>query len=270
MVRFDRRFLGCALLLLWAAPSVYAVDGVVLIDQTRALAGGVTPGDTPGFPVTITQRGSYRLSGNLNVPDGNTTAIDVRADFVTIDLNGFSIIGPADCSGVGTCKGFGNGHGIVAGDIGSTPPRIYFNITIRNGTIQGMGYDGIFLFGDALVIENMTLRSNAGNGAQIYRSGPSIAQGGVIVRHNNMHLNGFAGIDVEMGLVTENTISQNRYGIRIPHGLIRQNVVTYNSIGLQFFGTAAYGDNAFWGNQQHVEPGGVNLGRNACDAALCP
>ena len=42
-----------------------AVDGVTLIDQNKALAGSVTPGDTPGFPVTISQPGSYRLSGNL-------------------------------------------------------------------------------------------------------------------------------------------------------------------------------------------------------------
>ena len=53
----------------------FAVDGVVLIDQNHALAGNVTPGDTPGFPVTISQPGSYRLTGNLIVPDANTTAI---------------------------------------------------------------------------------------------------------------------------------------------------------------------------------------------------
>ncbi|HZO54059.1 MAG TPA: hypothetical protein VFB63_15200, partial [Bryobacteraceae bacterium] len=39
--------------------SLYAVDGVVLIDQKLARAGNVSPGDTPGFPVTISQPGSY-------------------------------------------------------------------------------------------------------------------------------------------------------------------------------------------------------------------
>ena len=39
-----------------------AVDGVQLINQELALAGNVTPGDEPGFPVTITRSGSYRLS----------------------------------------------------------------------------------------------------------------------------------------------------------------------------------------------------------------
>jgi len=57
------------------AVPAYAVDGVVLINQSVALSGNVTPGDTPGFPVTISAPGSYRLSSNLIVPDGNTTAI---------------------------------------------------------------------------------------------------------------------------------------------------------------------------------------------------
>jgi hypothetical protein len=69
------------------APS-FAVDGVVLINRSSALAGNVTPGDTPGFPVTISVSGRYRLSGNLTVP-ANTDAIDITANNVTIDLNGF-------------------------------------------------------------------------------------------------------------------------------------------------------------------------------------
>src|SRR5438093_8400021 len=84
-------------ILVAAAVPVYALDGVVLINQNAALAGNVTPGDTPGFPVTISVTGSYKLSGNLTVPDANTTAILINADDVTIDLNGFSIIGPTVC-----------------------------------------------------------------------------------------------------------------------------------------------------------------------------
>src|SRR5438067_8861679 len=77
---------------------LYAVDGVVLINQNAALAGNVTPGDTPGFPVTISLPGSYKLSSNLVVPDANTTAIEIVADDVKLDLNGFSIIGPTVCT----------------------------------------------------------------------------------------------------------------------------------------------------------------------------
>src|SRR5712692_4005736 len=111
MSRFQSRWLAPALV--WAGlcgslGNLYAVDGVVLIDQNRALAGGVTPGDAPGFPVTISVPGSYRLSGNLTVPDANTTAIQVTADNVTLDLNGFSIIGPTVCVGT-SCSPTGTG-----------------------------------------------------------------------------------------------------------------------------------------------------------------
>ena len=74
--------------------TVLAVDGVILLDQNKAMAGGVTPGDAPGFPITFTQPGSYRLSSNLTVPSGVSAAIQINADGVTIDLNGFTIKGP--------------------------------------------------------------------------------------------------------------------------------------------------------------------------------
>src|SRR5262245_59149281 len=86
-------------LVLLAPVAAFGVDGVDLINQSRANAGDVTPGDAAGFPVTISRAGSYRLSGNLTVPNQNTTAIEITADNVTIDLNGFSILGPVVCSG---------------------------------------------------------------------------------------------------------------------------------------------------------------------------
>jgi hypothetical protein len=40
-------------------------DGVVLINQSDALQGYITSRDAPGFPVTISDPGSYRLTSNL-------------------------------------------------------------------------------------------------------------------------------------------------------------------------------------------------------------
>src|SRR5262245_61882258 len=114
------------LFLLVAIPiSSYAVDGVVLIDQDRALAGNVTFGDAPGFPVTISQSGSYRLSGNLTVANADTTVIQITADSVTLDLNGFSIIGPAICVAgpATTCLAAGKGIGVQVGGITMQGPR---------------------------------------------------------------------------------------------------------------------------------------------------
>jgi hypothetical protein len=67
-----------------------------------------------GFPFVISQPGSYRLTGNLTV-DQNTTAIQIGADNVTLDLNGFAIIGPTVCSGAPLiCTPSGSGSGVVA------------------------------------------------------------------------------------------------------------------------------------------------------------
>jgi hypothetical protein len=77
--------------------SPVAVDGVVLIDQNKALAGSVTPGDLPGFPISIKQPGSYRLAGNLTLPDANTSGIEINVQNVTLDLNGFAILGSVTC-----------------------------------------------------------------------------------------------------------------------------------------------------------------------------
>ena len=54
-----------ALLLLALAGPALAVDGVVEINQTCAVQTGCFSGDTAGYPVTITQPGSYRLTSNL-------------------------------------------------------------------------------------------------------------------------------------------------------------------------------------------------------------
>jgi hypothetical protein len=147
-----------AILAALAVP-IYAVDGIVLINQSNALAGNVTPGDTPGFPVTISVSGSYKLSGNLTVPDASTAGIVIAADFVSLDLNGFSIIGPVVCSGgppVTSCSLSSPGaNGISSSNNG---------ITISNGIIRGMGYQGIVLFGASSRIVNVQAFSNAGEG----------------------------------------------------------------------------------------------------------
>ncbi|MEM8997720.1 MAG: hypothetical protein AAGF23_23255, partial [Acidobacteriota bacterium] len=117
--------------LLASAPAALAVDGVIEINQVSALAGGVTAGDTPGYPVTISEAGSYRLTGDLTVVGSDfLEGLDVEASGVTVDLNGFTITGP----------GSGTGHGIF-GDINAQ------RVTVTNGGVSKMGGEGIWLFG---------------------------------------------------------------------------------------------------------------------------
>jgi hypothetical protein len=191
-----------------AALPLHAVDGVVLINQNAALAGNVTPGDTPGFPVTISVAGSYRLSGNLTVPDANTTAIQIVSDNVTIDLNGFSIIGPTVCSGtpVTSCNPFGLGSGVSTSNS---------NIFVSNGTIRGLGFKGVnFFAGGQQRVEKVNAISNGvggikvGSGSVASCTATNNGQHGIevigIAIDNTAEFNGGDGIRVE-GVAANNT-----------------------------------------------------------------
>lgn len=248
-------------------PPILAVDGVVLIDQNRAMAGGVTPGDTPGFPVTISTRGSYRLSGNLTALGANVTAIDIKSHFVTIDLNGFSIIGSVDCSGMAEpCTGGTNAQN-GSGVRGGSPVEPLFNITIRNGTIQGMDGSGVSLWGDSILIEYLKARSNNGDGISVRREGA--IQNNVIVQHCNVQLNGENGIFVHNAIVTGNVVGHNwDTGIyqfsRMGGSLIARNLVTSNRRGvvLNAKNAGVLGNVVACNGQSTPLTGGTDLGQN--------
>ena len=57
--------LGLALAPLLLAGAAPAADGVIEINQARALAGGVTIADAPGFPVTLVGNASYVITSDL-------------------------------------------------------------------------------------------------------------------------------------------------------------------------------------------------------------
>jgi hypothetical protein len=101
----------------------FAVDGVVLINQSTVMAAG-------GFPYVIMQPNSYKLSGNLTMnttPAGNLSgkdvAIAIASSGVTLDLNGFSI------TVINTIPSIGHDFFAIA-ETGS-----FKQITIKNGAI---------------------------------------------------------------------------------------------------------------------------------------
>ena len=116
---------------LTASLPAYAVDGVVLIDQARAVAGNITPGDAPGFPVSITRAGSYKLAGNLLAPEG-VNGIEISSSNVTLDLNGFTLAGPAVTLTVCPDPCFNPPNGITT----SFSPTLS-GVAIKNGIVYG-------------------------------------------------------------------------------------------------------------------------------------
>src|ERR1700738_5329496 len=96
------------------APTMKTLDQV----QPRTLI----PGGTAVY--TISNEGSYYLGGNLSIASGN--AITVAANNVTIDLQGFELVGTGGSTGVLINSGVSN-------------------VTVRNGTIRnftGRAIDG--------------------------------------------------------------------------------------------------------------------------------
>jgi len=204
-------YLFNAALLAAMSGSAFAVDGVVLIDQNKALAGNVTPGDTAGFPVTISAPGSYRLSSNLVVPDANTSAIALAPNTsgVTIDLNGFSIVGPTACSTF-PCSPLGNGIGVSTDGTNRA-------VAVRNGTIIGMGSFGVALLGSASSIEGVSVINNGGGGILIglgtvtgnrviSNGGHGIFGGNCVITQNNVTASQLNGINANDSIILNNAL----------------------------------------------------------------
>jgi hypothetical protein len=239
-VGFSRALARCVLSALAACSfSAHAVDGVVLIDQSRALAGGVTPGDLPGFPITLSRAGSYRLAGNLTVSDANTTAIEVTAGNVTVDLNGFEIRGPVSCPLPGSCSPLGTGRGVS----GAT--------RVTNGSVVGMGGDGVA----AETVTDVFASQNGGAGvacsicARIrshrnYGGGIEASQFGSTVVDSVVTENGLTGV-YTVGSIASSTARANgarngpaNEGLRVINGSVTGSTAVGNT------GVGIYADNS--------------------------
>ena len=130
--------------LLFSAALAQADDGVYQISSTCANFG-CFPGDASGYPITISSPGSYVLTSNLVSGLENTNIIRITSNNVTIDMNGFSIIGPRTCTGFGVSIALGCDHPGMTAD-GISAPNSVHSIVIKNGMIKGMD-SGIAILG---------------------------------------------------------------------------------------------------------------------------
>jgi hypothetical protein len=251
-----RCFLAVSLLLAVSLPSSAASAAVVLITQAKAIQGGVTEGDAPGFPVTLNDPGAYRLETNLTVPAG-AIGITVRSHYVDIDMNGFRLYG---WNAAGTQR------------VGSYGVYATFGVSrIHDGFISGFRNDGINLTGNSnqWVIENMIIQSNGGSGirASSYTRivgntiDTNVAYGVfgldfVHVERNLIASNGYRGVRLESGMLVENTIAGNAdYGLwdnGVPDTGLSNNIFINN--------------NPTGSNQL---AGGVQIHPNACTGNPC-
>jgi len=281
-VRVPIRWTSPGIVLLALVVPAAGSDGVIEISQAQALAGGVTPGDAPGFPVTLSETGSYVLTSNLVIPDPDTGGIEIVARQVTVDLNGFTVLGPASCNaGVNTtCTNTGAGRGIY------TPILAWTGPVVRNGLVRGVGGNAIDLSQGARV-ENVQVIFNGGAGITVANgshvvgntvrgNGGSgiVANQGSTVHRNTVANNAGDGIAATaLCNVSENAVSDSQLtGIVAGVGsrVVGNTIGANDGGGMALQGGAGYAGNVLYGNNGTVT-GGVQIGTNLCDGSTtCP
>lgn len=274
-----RLLLGVLLML--GAGTAPAAEGVLQISQACALAG-CFDGDFPGWPVTINRPGSYRLTSNLDLTavanPASARAVQIGEDGVTLDLNGFAVLGAITCTGepVTSCShAVGSGAGISANSRAS----------IGNGSVSGFSV-GLSCT-DACRIADVTIAHNAG-------SGISTNNEGALVRDVISRSNGSYGI-FSQGRIEDSVIEHNQgvglfmnprsiasgnvvrenggNGVRCFTCLMVNNLVTSNGgFGVEVGSQASWSGNVFYGNSLGNTTGTsvLQLAPNRCGNVLCP
>lgn len=147
--------------------------------------------------MTLSDSGSYYVTQNLEANFCGGHCIDIQADNVTLDLNGFAVFHTFDCSL----------NGVNSGS--------YENITVKNGTVRGFSNHGVAMGGarNALVSE---IRSY-GNGDHGIVGGHAGT-----VRNCVTDSNGGYGIDGLNGSVVVNCTARENglFGIRGNNGAV--------------------------------------------------
>jgi hypothetical protein len=257
-------------LLLTLATSASASDGVLEINQACATsAGGCFPGDSAGWPVTITQQGSYRLTGNLSLPL-NTTAIQIDSINVTVDLGGFQVSGPNVCTGypVSTCT-------VVSGAPGIVTSVAY--VVVRNGSVTGMGGDCVSLVGPSNELDHVRASSCGHDGIFVgpvgrvtnslgianYRVGIMFNDGGAFIQGNEARANGYVGIMVA------NSYPGGNNAARLSSSVVENRTFDNAVAGIIVETNTLLSRNVSSFNPTQISAAGRSLGDNLCNSTLC-
>lgn len=222
--------------------------GVVVLAASSMPAMAAIELDTSILPVVIDQPGSYILTENITVASGN--GILITSGGVTLDLGGFSIDGPIQCTQAGngvvqSCSNHpSNPTGVLVNPPGGGAPTV----TVRNGTISGFN-SGIQALESGLpmdlnvAIENIHVRSNL-NGVGVdsefgtIRNVTATGNGwhGIVctrtcnISNSSATFNGGYGVSISKGLVYQVESRRNGSGFRVASfgGVFRKVVASEN------------------------------------------
>ena len=165
-----------------AAPPAPTMKSLDVVEPRTAISS---------LPFTISQSGSYYLTGNLEA-SGSANGIRIlgTAISVSIDLNGFSLIGE-----------WASFTGGIAADSGA---KI---VSVRNGTVRGWDVGISADYGITTRLSQVTVEGNIYRGVQIYGGGEIensavignnqiglLAGANTAIRHSRITGNGLTGI----------------------------------------------------------------------------
>jgi parallel beta-helix repeat protein len=177
------------------------------IEPRTPIAANTTPGDANDLYV-ISQPGSYYLTTNIVTTTTYAgTGIEILANNVTLDLNGFSV----SCTSTNY-----DTYGIYI-------PNDQTNITVRNGNLNGWNY-GVFGYTGYsvnLVFEKLNV-SDCNKGSAVYSVGIGLNSAAVIrdctVENDETGINCNADVAPNSSLITDCTANNNIYGINFSGG----------------------------------------------------
>ena len=203
------------------------VSDPVAIDAAQAARGGVTPGDAPGYPITLSQPGRYRLASDLLVP-AHTDGIVISAPNVTLDLNGHSVRGPVRCTHSPMNRTVECDWRVEPAARAGINTVAAPHSVVRNGSVLGFAGVGI-QHGEAALLENLEVSSNAGAGivgnvGSVVRQvlvrnngGSGIVCRNVTVERSSFADNGGTGVDCRGGMFSD-SVSRGNGGFGVADG----------------------------------------------------
>ncbi len=149
-----------------AGPIVSTNKTLQEVEPRIAINATNTPGDANSV-FKITQRGSYYLTGNI-AGVAARHGIEIATDGVTLDLNGFDVIG-------------------VAGSLDGVNASVALlrNIVVANGSVRNWGGDGVDLtLGQNGRVEGVHANGNVGSGISV---GQFFAISNCVASSNSIH-----------------------------------------------------------------------------------
>jgi hypothetical protein len=209
------------------APSMKSLDQIEA--RTPIPASPAVPIAGPHF--TITQPGSYYLTGNIEVASGN--GIEITASDVSLDLNGFALISktvvnPVDGNAISLIGNINNihiknGHIIGGTERNFTGPRLWQASFFRKGWRVGIT-DGLGAISNGISLSDLGIRACAQQGVLFFSGTTSMIQkvtatgnGGSeifvsksVISESGAFANGENGIDASASSLRQVTVNSNR------------------------------------------------------------